>query len=64
MLNPNLEIAIPCQSCGYKICFSIKDLKKTPDYLCPNCKSMNHLDDSGVNKSVSDVEDLLANIFR
>lgn len=63
MLSPNLEVMIPCRSCGCKICFRIKDLKKNPYYSCPNCKSLYYMDDSDVNKVLSDVEDLLANRY-
>lgn len=64
MLNRDVKLDIPCENCGHKTSFKIKEIEKSPDYVCTNCSSLIHLDASNFKKSLADVENQLKKTFK
>jgi hypothetical protein len=63
MLDPDIEIAVSCKYCGFRIPFTVKEFEENPHFKCPNCKHLVMIDKSDVTKHLGDIEFLMSSVF-
>ena len=60
----NHELDIPCQSCGAKKIFKVKELSRNPEYICQKCGVKNIINADELTKGIKEAERKMMKLFK